>query len=183
MATGDRAFRRGSVPETLAAIIRDEPDPIADLRTDAPRPLVWIIERCLEKDSEERYASPRDLARDLTRLSAHLSEAGSGPERATSVPVPRRRRREAVAWTAAAVFAVLAAALALLWRQKPTGSGRRIQASVLPDVSAPGDVMPPGSLDLLALNSRPTGHGSSFSLRAPAGIGPSGCSLSAAGRC
>ena len=168
MATGDRAFRRGSVPETLAAIIRDEPEPIVDLRTDAPRPLVWIIERCLEKDPEERYASTRDLARDLTRLSAHLSEAGSGPERATLVPVPRRRRREAVAWTAAVAFAVLAA-LALLWRQNPTGSGRRIQASVMTDVSAPGDVTPPGSLDLLALELSPDGTRLVFLAPSPGG--------------
>src|SRR6266508_4441212 len=53
MATGERAFRRGSVPETLAAIIREEPEPIADLRSDVPRPLIWIVERCLEKDPEE----------------------------------------------------------------------------------------------------------------------------------
>ena len=32
---------------------------------EAPAPLRWIVERCLAKDPEERYASTRDLARDL----------------------------------------------------------------------------------------------------------------------
>ena len=37
----------------------------------------WIIERCLAKDPEERYASTRDLARDLTHLRDHLSEVSA----------------------------------------------------------------------------------------------------------
>ena len=31
----------------------------------APAPVRWIVERCLAKDPEERYASTKDLARDL----------------------------------------------------------------------------------------------------------------------
>ena len=179
MATGVRAFRRGSAPETLAAIIREEPESVADRRTDAPRPLVWIVERCLEKDPEERYASTRDLARDLTQLSEHLSEAGSGLRRADLPPAPRRYRREAIAWTAAAALAVLAAALALLQRQATSGSGRRIQASILPDVSTPEAVTLPGSaatavpsksgLDMLAVALSPDATRLAFLAPAPGG--------------
>ncbi len=43
--------------ETLAAIIRDEPEDAARLNPKAPAPLRWIIDRCLEKDPEDRFAS------------------------------------------------------------------------------------------------------------------------------
>ncbi|HLN79598.1 MAG TPA: serine/threonine-protein kinase, partial [Thermoanaerobaculia bacterium] len=63
MATGKRAFSRASAPETLTAIIRDEPEPLATAAPATPVPLRWIVERCLAKDPEERYASTKDLAR------------------------------------------------------------------------------------------------------------------------
>jgi len=75
MATGKRAFSRKTKPETLAAIIRDEPEPVASLNPNVPPPLRWIIERCLAKESKERYASTEDLARDLASVRDHLSEA------------------------------------------------------------------------------------------------------------
>jgi eukaryotic-like serine/threonine-protein kinase len=77
MATGVRAFARGSVAETLAAIIREEPKQIAELSPKTPTYLRWIIERCLEKGAGERYASTRDLARELQVLREHLPDLGS----------------------------------------------------------------------------------------------------------
>ena len=53
--------------ETLTAIIREDPQP-PDLRQRPrarPPPLRWIVDRCLAKEPDERYASTRDLARDL----------------------------------------------------------------------------------------------------------------------
>ena len=35
-------------------------------------PLRWIVERCLEKDPEERYVATRDLARDLASVRDHV---------------------------------------------------------------------------------------------------------------
>ncbi len=68
MAAGRRAFKRETAVETLSAIVRDEPPPLTELRPDAPEPLRWIVERCLAKEPHERYASSRDLARDLARM-------------------------------------------------------------------------------------------------------------------
>ena len=78
LATGRRAFQRDSTAETLVAVIREEPEPIAKLNPRLPAPLRWIVERCLAKDADGRYASTRDLARDLATLRDHLSEAVSG---------------------------------------------------------------------------------------------------------
>ena len=78
LATGHRAFRRETSAETLTAIIREEPRPIAQVNARVPAPFRWIVERCLSKEPDGRYASTRDLARDLAMVRDHLSEMGSG---------------------------------------------------------------------------------------------------------
>jgi Tol biopolymer transport system component len=77
MVAGKKAFARATGPETMAAIIREEPEPLASAATCTPVPLRWIVERCLAKDPEERYAATRDLARDLGRLKDGISEASA----------------------------------------------------------------------------------------------------------
>src|SRR5512147_1865169 len=65
MATGQKAFQKKTAAETMSAIIRDEPESVGKLRPELPLPVRWMLERCLAKEPEERYASTRDLARDL----------------------------------------------------------------------------------------------------------------------
>ncbi|MBL8115196.1 MAG: PD40 domain-containing protein [Acidobacteria bacterium] len=84
MCSGKRAFERDSSVETLTAIIRDEPVSLHSHREDLPPPLVWLVERCLAKQPEERYASTRDLYRDLLSLSRHLAEVTGGALRLPS---------------------------------------------------------------------------------------------------
>ena len=62
MVAGKRAFARPSAPETMTAIIREEPEPLAKAAPESAVPLRWIVERCLAKEREERYGSTRDLA-------------------------------------------------------------------------------------------------------------------------
>ena len=93
MATGERAFQRASAPQTLAAIIQDEPEPIAVLNPRVPPPLRWTIQRCLAKKPADRYASTEDLARELATIRDNLSEASNpGVLPAVGSPVPRGRR-------------------------------------------------------------------------------------------
>jgi len=74
MLTGRRAFERPTIAETLSAVIREEPPAIAQLNPAVPPPVRWIVERCLAKAAEERYALTRDLARDLASAREHLAE-------------------------------------------------------------------------------------------------------------
>ncbi len=112
MATGRRAFRRATTPETLAAIIRDEPEPIGDVNRRVPAPLRWVVERCLAKDPRRRYASTEDLARDLAMLRDRLPEVTGG---ASSASAPSGRPRFRGLGPALAAAGLLAIGL-LGWR-------------------------------------------------------------------
>ncbi len=78
MLEGRRPFAGGSVPETLAAIIGAEPPPMSVLPPEA-EPVRWLVERCLAKDPQGRYASTEDLAHDLGALRGRLGKAPSVP--------------------------------------------------------------------------------------------------------
>jgi len=118
MATGRRAFQRKTGAETLAAIIREEPEPIGQLNPMAPAPVRWIIERCLVKEPEERYTSTRDLARDLRSVRDHLSETS-----ASEVAVAARRSRPGLpVWFLPAGLALLAGLLLGVFGGKIAGT-------------------------------------------------------------
>src|SRR6185312_8486057 len=101
-------------------IIQDEPEPVSAAAPKTPANLVWIIERCLAKDPEDRYGSTKDLARDLAALRDRSSGAPSG----SGVSPPERRRlRISRAVLGASALAVAAlAAVAFL-------AGERVQAA------------------------------------------------------
>src|SRR6202158_143109 len=93
MATGKKGFQRKTGAETLVAIIKEEPEPLSQAAPKAPAPVRWIVERCLNKDPEERYASTKDLARDLKSLRDHLTETSASGALEAAEPVRVRRRR------------------------------------------------------------------------------------------
>jgi eukaryotic-like serine/threonine-protein kinase len=74
MASGQRAFRRETAAATLDAIINAEVPTAQLLDKPMPPPYGWIIERCLAKNPEERYASTTDLYRDLATLRDRFGE-------------------------------------------------------------------------------------------------------------
>jgi Tol biopolymer transport system component len=107
MLTGKRAFQGPTRAETLAAIIRDEAEPMAVAAPRVPVALRWIVERCLAKLPEERYASTRDLARDLQGARDHFSQIDGEPS--PLAPAGRSRRR---LWLSAGVALAVAGLVA-----------------------------------------------------------------------
>jgi eukaryotic-like serine/threonine-protein kinase len=125
MLAGKPAFARDSAVETMAAIVRDEPEPL--IRGRIPAPLKWLVERCLEKDPTQRYDSSRDLYQQLRTLRDHFSEAftsssaQAGPrEVAAAAPAGAKRPGFSIGVTVGlvALAAVLAGAFA--WWLHPT---------------------------------------------------------------
>src|SRR5262245_34654907 len=111
LAAGKRAFQRPSAPETLAAIIRDEPEP---LPASVHPPLLSTIERCLAKEADHRYDSTRDLYRELEQIRTRLTEA----TQAVAAPLSTRRNRRSWALLLAAGALGVIAGVALLWLLK-----------------------------------------------------------------
>src|SRR5262245_22704089 len=111
MATGKQAFRRATAAQTMAAIIQDEPEPIAAVNPRVPAPLRWLIEQSLAKESKDRYVSTDDLARELRRIRDHLSEISGSGETAAAQTAPRSRLGYLAA--AAALLALMGGVFAL----------------------------------------------------------------------
>jgi Tol biopolymer transport system component len=73
MLAGRAAFTRETAPETMTAVLKD--DPPALTAKDISPALARIIARCLEKSREMRFQSARDLAFGLEMLSDTASTA------------------------------------------------------------------------------------------------------------
>ena len=144
MAAGRKAFARPTAAETMTAILREDPEPLAAAAPTSPAPLRWIVERLLAKEPHERYDSTRDLAKDLASLRDHLSTStASGAASQISVG-PVRRRWSAAPFVAGAIAGaiVAAAAVGILRRPKAaepvrvrslTYSGHDREPAVSPD--------------------------------------------------
>jgi len=102
MATGRKAFDRATKVQTLSAIVTDEPEAIGKVNPKLPAHFCWIVERCLAKEPQGRYASTLDLARDLATLRDHSSEVSS----VAGIPVVRRRRTRRLLFALPAAAAV-----------------------------------------------------------------------------
>ena len=107
MATGKHAFRRDTMADTLAAVLHDEPRPIAEENPRIPSSVRWIIERCLAKDVGERYSATDDLARELRWTRDHLSQALIEPKPAPAAAPGLRPWKLIAAATVAAVAGAL----------------------------------------------------------------------------
>lgn len=69
MLTGRRAFQRDTSAETMTAILKEDPPEISALAAGIPLSLERVVNHCLEKSTELRFQSAKDLAFALSALS------------------------------------------------------------------------------------------------------------------
>lgn len=136
LLTGRTAFRGGTPAETLAAILRDQPDDLSDSGRKIPPRIDAIVRRCLEKNPDHRFQSARDLAFALREILGDSSRPGSGPVWPVK-PVIRRR----ALWTAACAVTIAAGVLWFDGRALPLTSGTASIRSlaVIPLTNLSGD--------------------------------------------
>ncbi|MDO9693706.1 MAG: protein kinase [Candidatus Latescibacteria bacterium] len=89
MATGQQPFKGDSQLSILAAVLRDQPPPLVEVRPELPRQLARIVRRCLEKDPARRYETARSAHYDLLSLREELD---SGEFEKPELPNPPARR-------------------------------------------------------------------------------------------
>jgi eukaryotic-like serine/threonine-protein kinase len=116
MLTGKQAFQGESVTDTLAAVIRAEPD-WSQLPASTPMRVRVLLQRCLQKDPKQRL-------RDIGDARISLDEVLSGaPEAAPSIGGTERPAKQWRSWVtrgAVGILALIAALLAFLYfHQKP----------------------------------------------------------------
>ncbi len=116
MATRRRAFQRGSVPQTMSAIIQDEPEPIGSLNPRVSAALIWLVERCLAKEPRQRYAATEDLALDLITIRDRMSDTSNAVAEAKRTPRSGRPWRWIVAGLVVAILTSLGLVVARLYR-------------------------------------------------------------------
>jgi eukaryotic-like serine/threonine-protein kinase len=105
MATGRHAFQGKTAVDILAAILNEEPEPIASASPQTPPPVRWIVERCLAKEPGDRYLATGDLAKELSGLQGRLPEVSSGSVAAAAANNRSLRPRLVVAAGLAAALA------------------------------------------------------------------------------
>ena len=108
MLTGEPPFKAPSGPETLSAII-NAPTPSlgSTVAGDVAPEIERIVNKCLEKDSAERYQGMKDLIVDL-RAARRRLESGS------VTPVARSSRRKPWLYIGMGVVAALILVATLL---------------------------------------------------------------------
>jgi Tol biopolymer transport system component len=116
MLTGRKAFSGKTQASLFGAILKDEPPPVSQVQPVVPPALDYVIRTCLAKDPDARFQTAHDLLLQLK----WITEGGSG----AGLPAPvtaHRRRRERLAWMAAAglgaAFLVTAAIAVIHFRE------------------------------------------------------------------
>jgi serine/threonine-protein kinase len=115
MVTGQRAFSGKTATDIMAAILKEEPTPVADSGKSSSPELDRVIERCLAKSPAQRFHSARDLAFALRGLAA------SSAEQQPAAPAAGAARGRT--WAAIAALAVILAGAGLYyWRSRTSGN-------------------------------------------------------------
>jgi len=112
MVTGKQTFRKPTSPETMAAILNEDPPSISEIAPTAAPALQRVVHRCLEKNPEQRFQSASDMAFALEALSDSAITTASGGH--GHLDEGARRRRIAMAG-AALVVLLGVAVMAYLW--------------------------------------------------------------------
>ena len=83
IASGRHPFPASSSAELISAILRDQPPSLTELRAGLPKGLSGIVERCLEKDTAERFQSARELRDELKAARENAAMVTSSPTAAS----------------------------------------------------------------------------------------------------
>ncbi|MGA9885000.1 MAG: protein kinase [Candidatus Acidiferrales bacterium] len=114
MLTGKMAFYGETVTDTLAAVIRAEPDWTL-LPSNTPARVRVLLQRCLQKDAKQRLQAIGDARISLDEVLSGATEPTSSAIAATPVS-----RRQTILWSSAVALIAAAIAGLVVWIVKPS---------------------------------------------------------------
>jgi Tol biopolymer transport system component len=138
MVTGRKPFTGTTPMQTISAILRDTPKPIAEVAPGCPRELERVIDRCLRKDPARRWQHMDDVRIALLELK---EESDSG--RLGSVVEQRTVRVRRRWWPIGATAAALALAAILFVQMRPPERPGASELTPVPLTTFPGDERDP----------------------------------------
>jgi len=80
MLIGERLHKRGSIRETLAAVLRESPSALQDKRPALPAALDEVVQRALAKQPQDRFENAGEFQAALEAFLAERGEIGSARE-------------------------------------------------------------------------------------------------------
>jgi len=119
MLTGKQAFSGETVTDTLAAVIRAEPD-WAALPTNTSQPICNLLQRCLKKDLRQRLQSIGDARIAIDEILSGAAAQSDSPQyesaisRRTRPTLHASRRRSALPWGIVTALAIALAVVAVM---------------------------------------------------------------------
>jgi serine/threonine-protein kinase len=127
-------FEAETMPELCLKVVSEPPTPMTLFRSDLPPELLAVVDRCLEKEPQKRFADAAELASALAPFASgdgrELAErAQIAIARAADALLRVGRADRAVAWIAGA-FLVSASAVALLTPSSPSSPREDEEAEV-----------------------------------------------------
>src|SRR3954462_9254088 len=75
LLAGKRPWEGTSEVALIGKIMTEEPQPLGQIREDAPQELIDIVDRALAKDRSQRYQSCHELQSDLEALIVHMGQS------------------------------------------------------------------------------------------------------------
>ena len=103
MLTGRRAFGGDSRASVIAAILKEDPQPIQSVVVAVPFGLDRVVRKCLAKNPDERWQTASDLRDELIWIAEGQSSHGSGHSSTEPDAHSLATRRERLAWAVAAI--------------------------------------------------------------------------------
>jgi Tol biopolymer transport system component len=133
MLTGTRAFPAASPARLISAILKDDPQPIAEIAPEVPSMLIRTIDRCLAKDPDDRWQTANDLLFQLRTVAA----APAAIDARQPHPPRTSRRIERALWVAVLLASIAGAWLWARNRAVPAGMPMPATTAVRFTVSPP----------------------------------------------
>jgi len=134
LLTGRQVFSGETVSDTLAGVLRAEPE-WDQLPADTPRAIVKLLRRCLDKDPKQRL---RDMGEARITIERVLRGEDDPDPGAVAAPAaePARRGGTRIAWAVAALFALAAVVVGIAFFTQPKPETRIMRTSILPPTNS-----------------------------------------------
>lgn len=131
MFTSEFPFEGSDKVSTLAKILEGRQTPIRQKNPSLPAELERIIDKCLQKNPDDRYQDTRDLVVDLRSLrKQHESGISDTESFIADLPAKKKGKFSPFAILSSALIVVAAVVIIFLVTRQPDGSGNTARADI-----------------------------------------------------